>query len=171
MYSDPFGLCEKPEIICRLMNTVSSVVGEAFSRIGSVFEHAPDVVSQGSQAIAGRDFQGNQLSMSERAVAGALATIDLATLGIHPSSTEYVGLTKQLASQAQMAEVGTVIAGQGARRAFRDAGRVAAQYGGEAADWVKMRSSSFRAADGMRFETHWLQNLRTGVREEFKTVL
>lgn len=80
-------------------------------------------------------------------------------------------LQKQLASEAQMAEAGRVIAGIGSDVAFRDAARVAQQYGGAAADWVKKSSTSFRAADGTRFETHWVENVTTGQKVEFKTKL
>ena len=85
------------------------------------------------------------------------------------SAANAVRLEKQLASQAQMGEVGTVMAGTGARVPFRDAQRVAQQYGGNASDWVKKTSSSYLSRDGTRFETHWVENTRTGQRVEFKT--
>jgi hypothetical protein len=47
----------------------------------------------------------------------------------------------------------------------------AAQYGGKPADWAKVRSSSYRAADGTKFRTHWYQNVKTGQRIEYKTKL
>ena len=68
-----------------------------------------------------------------------------------------------------MGEVGGIMAGPGGRVAFRDAQRIAQQYGGNAADWVKKSSSSFLSRDGTRFETHWVENIRTGQRVEFKT--
>jgi predicted NAD/FAD-dependent oxidoreductase len=74
-----------------------------------------------------------------------------------------------LASQGQMAEVGTVMAGPGGRVAFRGAQRVAADFGGDAADWVKKTSSSFADGKGTKFENHWVENIRTGQRVEFKT--
>lgn len=58
---------------------------------------------------------------------------------------------------------------QGTNVPFYNANRVAQQYGGNASDWVKMRSSSHLAPDGTRFETHWVENIRTGQRVEFKT--
>jgi RHS repeat-associated protein len=85
------------------------------------------------------------------------------------SAANAVRLEKQLASQAQMGEVGGIMAGPGGRVAFRDAQRIAQQYGGNAADWVKKSSSSFLSRDGTRFETHWVENIRTGQRVEFKT--
>ena len=54
-------------------------------------------------------------------------------------------------------------------RVLRDSPRLASIYGGDAAVWAKMRSSSYTAADGVRFETHWYENIRTGTRVEFKT--
>ena len=52
---------------------------------------------------------------------------------------------------------------------FRDALRVAGDHGGDAADWVKKSSSSYAARDGVRFETHWVENVKSGQRVEFKT--
>lgn len=78
-------------------------------------------------------------------------------------------LNKALASEAQMAEAGTKMAGTGARVPFRDAQRIAAEHGGNPADWGKMTSSSHTARDGVTFETHWVENVRTGQRVEFKT--
>jgi hypothetical protein len=63
------------------------------------------------------------------------------------------------------------MAGAGGRVAFRDAGRVASEYGGNPADWVKKTSTSFSAKDGATFETHWVENIKTGQRVEFKTKL
>ncbi len=80
-----------------------------------------------------------------------------------------VRLAKSLASESQMAERGSVIAGAGGRRILGDSERLAESYGGAAADWAKMRSSSFTAADGVKFETHWYQNVKTGQQVEFKT--
>jgi RHS repeat-associated protein len=94
-----------------------------------------------------------------------------------PASSSVSGsnLGKSLASEAQMSEAGGIIAGQGSKNAFRDAPRVAATYGGNAADWVKKSSSSYTAPVGkgafeMRyFETHWVENMLSGTRVEFKT--
>jgi hypothetical protein len=68
-----------------------------------------------------------------------------------------------------MGQVGETMAGVGGRVAFQDAQRVAQQYGGNAADWVKKTSSSYTSRDGTRFETHWVENVVTGQRVEFKT--
>ena len=85
------------------------------------------------------------------------------------SATNANRLGKALASEQQIGDVGRVIAGQGSKTAFRDAERIAREYGGSAADWVKKSSSSYAARDGTLFETHWVENLRTGQRVEFKT--
>jgi RHS repeat-associated protein len=86
-----------------------------------------------------------------------------------------IALSKQLASEAQLGEMiagtGSRIAGAGARAVFRDAGRIAQTYGGNAADWVKMSSSGFRAADGTTFATHWVENIVTGMKVEPKVVI
>lgn len=84
------------------------------------------------------------------------------------SAMNRLNLQKALAVEAQMAEVGTIMAGPGGRTAFRNAPRVAQQYGGSPDDWVKKTSSSYTAADGTTFETHWVENIHTGQRVEFK---
>jgi hypothetical protein len=45
---------------------------------------------------------------------------------------------------------------------LRDAERLARDYGGKPEDWVKKSSSKYAARDGTAFETHWIENLRTG---------
>lgn len=85
------------------------------------------------------------------------------------SSMDGLNLQKQLASEAQVGEAGTSMAGAGGRATFRDAGRVAGEYGGNAADWSKKSSSTFTAKDGTKFETHWVENSKTGQRQEYKT--
>jgi RHS repeat-associated protein len=85
------------------------------------------------------------------------------------SGADAVRLKKSLASEQQMTESGIPIAGTGTGVPFRDANRIATQYGGEAGDWRKMTSTSYTAPDGKRFETHWVENSKTGQRVEFKT--
>ncbi|MGN6186975.1 MAG: RHS repeat domain-containing protein [Thermoanaerobaculia bacterium] len=106
---------------------------------------------------------------ASREIATQVAMSAIGGIVVKGLSREALMLRKALASEAQMAEEGIRIAGTGTRTVLRDTPRLAATYGGEAADWVKMRSSSYTAADGVRFETHWYQNIRTGERAEFKT--
>jgi RHS repeat-associated protein len=87
------------------------------------------------------------------------------------SASWFNRLLKSLASRHQMSEVGHVIAGEGSKSAFRNAATYARKYGGRAADWVKKSSRTYTARDGTRFETHWVENLRTGQRIDFKTTL
>jgi hypothetical protein len=82
-----------------------------------------------------------------------------------------LNLHKSLASQSQMGEPGTRLAGTGGRVPFRDGKRVASEFGGNATDWIKQTSSSYTARDGVTFETHWVENIKTGQRIEFKTKL
>jgi RHS repeat-associated protein len=87
---------------------------------------------------------------------------------------DIVKLGKALASEAQVAEKGTAIAGAGTQKVLRVAPKLAAKYGGDAADWAKMSSSSYQAAGEARsaaFETHWYENVVTGVKAEYKTVI
>ncbi len=87
------------------------------------------------------------------------------------SAIQGLNLSKSLASQAQTGEPGVRIAGEGAKQIFRDAGAAAEKYGGKAADYVKMSSSSFIAKDGLQFSTHWIENVATGARHEMKTII
>ena len=76
-----------------------------------------------------------------------------------------VRLTKKLASESQMAEIGQIIIRSDK---LRDAAKLAEKYGGNATDWVKKTSQPF-TINGVKFETHWYENLLTGAREEYKT--
>ncbi|HKU73659.1 MAG TPA: RHS repeat-associated core domain-containing protein, partial [Pyrinomonadaceae bacterium] len=82
-------------------------------------------------------------------------------------------LNKQLASEGQMAQVaageGEAIAGAGTSTTLRDAPRLAAEHGGTVSDWAKVRSWSYRAADGTTYEIHAYQNTITGKLVEYKT--
>ena len=100
------------------------------------------------------------------AARGATAAV---TSGGTADAVSAIRLGKSLASQAQMGEVGAVIAGQSGKAAFRNAGKVAGEYGGQAADWTKRSSSVYRAADGVPFQTHWVQSSATAARVMFKT--
>jgi RHS repeat-associated protein len=86
------------------------------------------------------------------------------------NAVDAVRLNKSLASQEQIAEKGIEIAGPKSEP-FRDAQRIADVYGGRADDWIKKTSSSHTAPDGTKFETHWVENVKTGERLEFKTKL
>ena len=68
-----------------------------------------------------------------------------------------------------MAEQGTTIAGGKSGKVFRNAQYIADEYGGNAADWVKKSSSNHSTPNGTLFETHWVENIKTGQRVEFKT--
>ena len=72
-------------------------------------------------------------------------------------------------SLLQMKEEGKIIAGEGGKELFKDASRIVNQYGGDACDWVKKTSSKAITKDGNIFETHWIENLKTGQRVEYKT--
>ena len=74
------------------------------------------------------------------------------------SAMNLLNLNKSLAGEAQAAEAGDAIIGAGTNRTLGDAGRLASDYGGNAADWSKMSSSSYQASDGSMVETHWYQN-------------
>lgn len=87
------------------------------------------------------------------------------------SSANLDKLSRQLASEAQMAEGGTPIAGAGAKKPLNKANDMATQYGGKASDYAKKGSSSYTANDGTKIETHWEENTKTGERFNIKTKL
>jgi len=80
-------------------------------------------------------------------------------------ATQLANESKLAASEAQIAEKGLTIIKS---TELREAGRLAEQYGGKAADWVKKTSSSFEGY-GSKFETHWYENIIESIRVEFKT--
>lgn len=75
-------------------------------------------------------------------------------------------LGRYFASLSQLGQSGKVIA-----NVVRDAPRLVAKYGGKAGDWRKMASTTYKGKDGFKFSTHWYQNVTTGARVEYKTVL
>jgi hypothetical protein len=87
------------------------------------------------------------------------------------SSANLDKLNRQLASEAQMAESGTELAGGSSKVPLRKANDLAKEYGGTASDYVKKGSSSYKANDGTRIETHWEENTKTGQRFNTKTKL
>ena len=90
------------------------------------------------------------------------------------ASEEAIGLTKQLASESQVAELlagqGKAIIGAGTDKVLVEGSRLAAEYGGQASDWAKVTSSAFQAADKAIIETHAYKNLIIGKLEELKSV-
>jgi hypothetical protein len=83
------------------------------------------------------------------------------------NAAKAVKLSRQLASEQQVGEVGEPIAGRGSNIELRDAERLSNEYGGNWEDYSKMRSSSYQGSDGHQFETHWYENA-DGERLEIK---
>jgi hypothetical protein len=141
------------------------------------FESAPALNTWLHAAATQRTHPANRSGGAEHASASPHAARGAGVVAkdIASAPQSATALAKQLASEAQLGEMvagtGERIAGAGARAAFRDAGRIAQTYGGNAADWVKMSSSGFRAADGTTFATHWVENIVTGQQVEAKVVI
>ena len=66
--------------------------------------------------------------------------------------------------------IGTVIAGNGSSTALRDAGRLASEYGGNAADYAKVVTNT-RTAGGITQQIHYYRDVVRGVTVEPKTVI
>ena len=91
------------------------------------------------------------------------------------TSPDALGLNQRLASEQQMGELasgqGVPMAGAGTDAIFRDAGRMAETYGGQAGDYAKVKSSSYTTADGQQLSTHAVQNVQTGEILESKSII
>lgn len=134
--------------------------------------HADEDSSEYQAGLKGGAAANTALSVASFGVGGggSLAddAVNLVDDAAH-SAANALRLNKSLASAEQVGEAGTIMAGAGGRVPFRGAARVASEYGGTPSEWVKVSSSSYTTRDGVRFETHWVQNVRTGQRVEFKT--
>ena len=135
---------------------------------GTLAFQAAVTYTGGKTLLAGKSIIEQQLARGLTAGTAGIGAAETAGSGAE-SAVAGRSLARQLASEQQLGEAGTPLAGAGTATKLRAADRLAADYGGEAADWAKMGSSSFRGADGFQFETHWYENVLTGVRTEFKT--
>jgi len=77
--------------------------------------------------------------------------------------------SEELLGQAE-AGIGTVIAGNGSSTALRDAGRLASEYGGNAADYAKVVTNT-RTAGGITQQIHYYRDVVRGITVEPKTVI
>ena len=80
-------------------------------------------------------------------------------------------LYHQLHIQEKMGEVGKTFAGKGTDKLFRNEDRIVKQYGGEMGEWNKKTSSNFTTKSGQKIELHWVENVKTGKRVEYKQKL
>ena len=130
-------------------------------------------------SFPGMEFAGGPASVltgtETVAVRGVLAVEEVAVAEALPAARFGAPLAKQLASEAQLAEMaagqGQAIAGAGTRKLLRDANRLAQTYGGMPWEWAKMSSTGFRAADGTAFQTHWYMNVVSGQQVEAKVTI
>ena len=160
------GLATKQFLLRNPGAVTAGATGTAAPRFspGTTFDGPSSTVAQTSFTTTG--LSPAQVTFTPPAVSLPAGRVRSA----NPTSlADAIRLNKSLASQQQIGEIGERIAGEGTGVTFRNAGRVAGQYGGSPTEWVKMRSPSHLAPDGTRFETHWVENLRTGQRFEFKT--
>ena len=110
------------------------------------------------------EFKTNQLSF----MLGMAAPLEVAgneALAGARNVANLPRLNAQLASEAQLAELqagkGIPMAGAGAKAPIKDIDRLVRTYGGDAADWAKVRSSHYKGG-GHSFETHAYANVNTG---------
>ncbi|MEW9899034.1 RHS repeat-associated core domain-containing protein [Chitinivorax sp. PXF-14] len=139
-----------------------------------------DIIEGVVGAATGTPSPGNLVgSAPGRAAAGAKAVSNEieAAKGVSTGAESVANglrLNKSLASEQQAAELlsggGVNVAGNGTRTVLRDAPRLAAEYGGQASDWAKISSGSYRAVDGLQFEIHAYKNVATGQVVELKSI-
>jgi uncharacterized membrane protein len=80
-------------------------------------------------------------------------------------------LYHQLHIQEKMGEVGIPFAGFGTNKIFRNEDRIIKEYGGNIGEWVKSRSSKFVTKTGQEVELHWVENIISKKRVEYKQKL
>ena len=172
---EKFGTDAEHRDVMRINSDRLEDVGEVGKGIGNGIETTASLLPGGGFATAANEASKGNFGEAALSAIPGVAALKVLRVG---SKTAKAGeaaaeasskLNKSLASHAQLGEVGTTMAGAGARVPFRGAERIAEEYGGNAADWVKKTSSSYTAPDGTVFETHWVENIRTGERIEFKT--
>ena len=123
----------------------------------------------GTIVIDGREVEVNMIMGTPPDISPASAVSIFKTL--KSSASNATKVRKAMASLQQLGEVGTSMAGKGAKsgRAIDDVARLVNQYGGTKAGWAKMKSSSYKAADGMEIAIHWYENAELGLQVEHKT--
>jgi RHS repeat-associated protein len=116
--------------------------------------------------------------------ATAPAEVALIDAEVDAAAIQVTNPTKAMASDLQMQEVmsgsGDPVIGGASGRALQDAPRLAQQYGGDPADWVKVSSSSYigpgaqgsfaKSGYNSAIEAHAYMNVKTGEVVEVKTI-
>jgi RHS repeat-associated protein len=135
-----------------------------------------DLVAEHSfESMAGVDPNSNAYRNGQIVGTGLIVAGSFALPIPRISNPEYVLWTKTLAFESFEAELmaggGEIIAGSGSGTTLRDAPRLAAEYGGNVADWAKTTSKSFEAVDGSVIAAHGYKNTVTGKVVEIKGVI
>ena len=124
-------------------------------------------------SVAGAALSG---SLVARYIAGRALTSAVVIENAAQNATNGVKLQMQLASMQQMGEAGVAMAGAGTNTPIKVVNRLVERYGGKVADWVKKTSntvytapSGIKKAGVRKFQTHWYENVKTGLRVEFKS--
>lgn len=159
---DPLGLFDWPSLPQGVVNASAGIGDSALALFflnGQSIRNALNI--NGGVNTCSNSYQGGQIA----GIVGGFAT----------GAGELELLNRSLASEAQLAQVlardGLPILGAGTGAALGDAARLAAEYGGSAADWVKVTSESYTSASGLQFEIHAFQNAIIDAVVEAKTVI
>jgi len=136
--------------------------------IGLIAEHS-------FENIAGVDPDSNAYQNGQLIGQGLILAGSMALPIPRITNPEYILWTKTMAynefEAVLLAGGGDAIAGAGTTKVLRDAPRLAAQYGGNAADWAKVTSEAFNAADGSVIAAHAYRNIPMGKVVEVKGVI
>jgi hypothetical protein len=88
---------------------------------------------------------------------------------LHPKAPQTAEMLRfELAVQEKMGEAGRHIAGAGTTKALWDKERILRDYGGRIEDWAKKSSDKFKTYSNQEVELHWLENIKTQRRVEYK---
>jgi RHS repeat-associated protein len=161
-FSDPFGLCP----VCYV----------AFE-VGATLCDAADLAVTGLRYLRGRASGAELTATAGGAAAGVVgfgAGYGRAARSLVREAASDPRLWKKLAFEELLPEArsgigGRAIAGAGVpSRSIDDISRLVSTHGGEAGDWAKMVGRTREGPGGIAQQVHWYENVRTGLRVEFK---
>ena len=155
-YGDPFGLI----VCCALSGLGAQTVMAQAARTTEIEQNAV------------LEYVSERAERNTMIIMGALEagwSILRAGIGIARDLPQASNITEQLAFKSLFVGPSKVIAGGTSSKLFEDAPRIASTYGGRMADWAKMSSAAtWTDRMGRKFEAHWVENLKTGVKVEAK---
>jgi RHS repeat-associated protein len=149
---------EGANTVIKLANLVNAPIDAGLAKLGINYSFGQ-----------GKDFEASTPGEKGAMIGTGIALFFVG--GAESKSADAINLGKSLASEAQMGEKGLAIYGAGTPKALDEGGRLAEQYGGKASEWSKMTSSAYHPPDGSVISTHWYENVVSGIRAEYKSII